>query len=84
MLPRFLSNKVEKFPTTPLGPFRTDLAVYGTAPESGLRVTWMGHSSMLLEIDGVRVLVDPVWDERASPSKWAGPKRFFAPPVRLE
>ena len=44
----------------------------------------MGHSSMLLEIDGVRVLVDPVWDERASPSKWAGPKRFFAAPVRLE
>ena len=55
-----------------------------TAPESGLRVTWMGHSSMLVEIDGVRVLVDPVWDERASPSKWAGPKRFFAAPVRLE
>jgi L-ascorbate metabolism protein UlaG (beta-lactamase superfamily) len=29
-------------------------------------------------------LVDPVWDERASPSRWAGPKRFFAAPVRLE
>jgi L-ascorbate metabolism protein UlaG (beta-lactamase superfamily) len=43
----------------------------------------MGHSSMLVEIDGVRVLVDPVWDERASPSRWAGPKRFFAAPVRL-
>ena len=49
-----------------------------------MRVTWMGHSSMLVEIDGVRVLVDPVWDERASPSKWAGPKRFFAAPVMLE
>jgi L-ascorbate metabolism protein UlaG (beta-lactamase superfamily) len=49
-----------------------------------MRVTWMGHSSMLVEIDGVRVLVDPVWDERASPSTWAGPKRFYAAPVRLE
>ncbi len=84
VLPRFLSNKAEKFPRKPLGPFRTDVGVYRTAAASGLRVTWMGHSSMLLEIDGVRVLVDPVWDERASPSQWAGPKRFFAAPVRLE
>ncbi len=84
VLPRFLSNKAEKFPRKPLGPFTTDIGVYGTAPQSGLRVTWMGHSSMLVEIDGVRVLVDPVWDERASPSTWAGPKRFFAAPVRLE
>ena len=84
VLPRFLSNKAEKFPRLPLGPFRTDVAVYEMAPESGLRVTWMGHSSMLLEVDGVKVLVDPVWDERASPMQWAGPKRFFAVPVRLE
>jgi L-ascorbate metabolism protein UlaG (beta-lactamase superfamily) len=39
---------------------------------------------MLVEIDGAKVLVDPVWDERASPSRWAGPKRFFAAPLRLE
>ena len=84
VLPRFLSSKVEKFPRRPLGPFRTDIALYAAAPASGLRVTWMGHSSMLIEIDGVRVLVDPVWDERASPSQWAGPKRFFAAPLRLE
>ena len=84
VLPRFLSNKEEKSPRTPPGPFRTDVSVYAAAPESGLRVTWMGHSSMLVEIDGVSVLVDPVWDERASPSTWAGPKRFFAAPVRLE
>ncbi|HEX3968731.1 MAG TPA: MBL fold metallo-hydrolase [Edaphobacter sp.] len=84
VLPRFLSNTLEKFPRKPLGPFRTDVALYRAAPASGLRVTWMGHSSMLIEIDGVKVLVDPVWDERASPSKWAGPKRFFAAPLRLE
>ena len=84
VLPRFLSNKEEKVPRRRLGPFRTDVRVYGTPPASGLRVTWMGHSSMLVEIDGTRILLDPVWDERASPSKWAGPKRFFAAPVRLE
>jgi L-ascorbate metabolism protein UlaG (beta-lactamase superfamily) len=84
VLPRFLSNKVEKVPRQPLGPFRTDVTVYGTTPVSGLRVTWMGHSSMLVEIDGAKVLVDPVWDERASPTRWAGPRRFYAAPVRLE
>jgi L-ascorbate metabolism protein UlaG (beta-lactamase superfamily) len=84
VLPRFLSSKEEKSPRRPLGPFRTDVGLYAAAPQSGLRVTWMGHSSMLVEIDGVKVLVDPVWDERASPSQWAGPKRFFAAPVRLE
>ena len=83
VLPRFLMNRAEKTPNRPLGPFKTDAAVYETAPGSGLRVTWMGHSSMLVEIDGVRVLIDPVWDERASPMRWAGPKRFFAPPLPL-
>jgi L-ascorbate metabolism protein UlaG (beta-lactamase superfamily) len=84
VLPLYLTNKAETVPRRPLGPFTTDVSVYATAPESGLRVTWMGHSSLLVEIDGVRVLVDPVWDERASPMRWAGPKRFFAAPVRLE
>ncbi len=84
VLPLYLMNKEEKVPAGPLGPFRTDVGVYETVPETGLRVTWMGHSSLLVEIDGVRVLIDPVWDERASPVRWAGPKRFFTAPVRLE
>ncbi len=57
---------------------------YATPPASGLRVTWFGHSSMLIEIDGVRVLTDPVWGPRASPSRLAGPARFHAPPMALE
>ena len=51
---------------------------------SGLRVTWFGHSSSLIEIDGLRALVDPVWDLRASPYRWFGPKRFFPPTLALE
>lgn len=57
---------------------------YDSPPESGLRVTWMGHSSVLLEIDRLRVLTDPVWSERVSPSSLAGPKRFFKPPIALD
>jgi L-ascorbate metabolism protein UlaG (beta-lactamase superfamily) len=34
-------------------------------------------------MDGVRVLIDPIWDERAAPTTWAGPKRFFPPTLAL-
>ena len=81
---RYLTNREERIPKRALGPFRTDARVYENPPASGLRVTWMGHSSSLLEIDGVRVLVDPVWEQRTAPVEWAGPKRFFAPPLPLE
>ena len=50
---------------------------------SGLRVTWFGHSSVLLEIDGVTVLTDPLWSERASPVSWTGPKRWYPAPIAL-
>jgi L-ascorbate metabolism protein UlaG (beta-lactamase superfamily) len=80
----YLLNKDERFPRRPLGPFRTDPRIFEQLPVGGLRVTWMGHSCMLLEIDGMRLLIDPVWDERASPSSWVGPKRFFPPTLKLE
>ncbi len=84
VLPRYLFNKEERTPRQELGPFRTDARLYRQAPSSGLRVTWFGHSSTLVEIDGLRVLVDPVWEGRAAPVEWAGPKRFFPAPLRLE
>jgi L-ascorbate metabolism protein UlaG (beta-lactamase superfamily) len=84
VLLQLVANREERVPKQPLGPFRTDASVYASAPESGLRITWLGHSSTLVEIDGLRVLVDPVWEERASPVNWFGPKRFFAPVMALE
>jgi L-ascorbate metabolism protein UlaG (beta-lactamase superfamily) len=55
-----------------------------TKPVDDLRVTWLGHSSMLLELDGVRVLTDPVFGNRLGPVSFMGPKRFHAPPVTVE
>ncbi|RDI99932.1 hypothetical protein DVT68_03645 [Dyella solisilvae] len=52
-------------------------------PQSGLRTTWLGHSTVLLEIDGVRVLTDPVWGNRASPLPFLGPRRFQPVPVDI-
>lgn len=84
VLPQLIVSREERAPDSPLGPFRTDVSVYAQRPASGLRVTWFGHSSTLMEIGGVRILVDPVWDERASPLRWAGPKRFYEPTLKLE
>src|SRR5277367_5577501 len=84
VLALYFTNKAERTPKRKLGPFHTDPRVYETPPASGLRLTWMGHSSTLVEIDGVRVLLDPVWDQRASFVEWAGPKRFFYPPLELD
>ncbi|MDE1154487.1 MAG: MBL fold metallo-hydrolase [Acidobacteriaceae bacterium] len=84
LLPLYLNNREETVPRKPLGPFVTDVSRYAEPPQSGLRVTWFGHSAFLLEIDGARILVDPVWEPRASPSRLFGPKRFFAPTMELD
>jgi len=83
VLPQYVNNRAQVEPKRPLGPFTTDASVYTTEPKSGLRVTWFGHSASLIEIDGMRVLVDPVW-ERASPFSFMGPKRFFEPTIALD
>jgi L-ascorbate metabolism protein UlaG (beta-lactamase superfamily) len=72
-----------RLPNSELPVLRRSASDFGEFPESGLRITWFGHSTLLLELDGYRVLIDPVWGERASPFTWAGPQRFFAPPLPL-
>lgn len=52
-------------------------------PADGLRLTWLGHSTVLVEIDGLRLLTDPVWGLRASPVSFAGPKRYHPMPLAL-
>lgn len=71
-------------PEPPLQPLVVEPKSFETPPESGLRITWFGHSSLLVEIDGARLLIDPVWGDRASPLQWAGPKRWYAPPLAIE
>ena len=50
----------------------------------GLRAIWLGHSSVLLEIDGVRILLDPVLSLRVSPFSFFGPSRFHPSPIPLK
>lgn len=79
----FLCGGVRRVPTGPL-PALDPLDVLRQPSDSGLRATWLGHSTVLVEIDGVRVLTDPVWGLRASPSQLVGPKRFQPIPVDLK
>ncbi|MEM9069500.1 MAG: MBL fold metallo-hydrolase [Myxococcota bacterium] len=60
-----------------------DGTAFEHAPDSGLRVTWFGHSSLLVEVDGKRILTDPVWGPSPSPVTWLGPSRWYRPPVAL-
>ena len=78
----FLCNGNRRVPLGPL-PSVDPFEAWAKKPGSGLRATWLGHSTVLIEIDGLRVLTDPVWGPRASPTRLAGPKRFQPVPVAL-
>jgi N-acyl-phosphatidylethanolamine-hydrolysing phospholipase D len=47
-------------------------------------ITWIGHSTLLVRMDGVTFLTDPIFSERASPLPFAGPKRLVPPGVPLD
>ncbi len=47
-------------------------------------LTFVNHSTFLLQLGGVNVLTDPIWSERASPVQWAGPRRVRRPGIALE
>jgi L-ascorbate metabolism protein UlaG (beta-lactamase superfamily) len=51
---------------------------------SEMRVTWIGHATVLVQTAGLNILTDPIWSERASPFAGIGPKRVRAPGVRFE
>jgi L-ascorbate metabolism protein UlaG (beta-lactamase superfamily) len=78
----FLCGGERRVPRRPL-PAVSPLQGWSTAPGSGLRATWLGHSTVMLELGGCRILTDPVWGRRASPSSLVGPKRFQPVPVAI-
>ena len=67
----------EHVPVTPTAP---PPRVSGDA----MRVTWIGHSTVLVQTSGLNILTDPIWSERASPFRFVGPRRVRAPGVRFD
>jgi L-ascorbate metabolism protein UlaG (beta-lactamase superfamily) len=76
-------GKEMRAPTCGLPLFPDGATRLRTPPADGLRITWLGHSTVLVEVDGRVILTDPQWSERASPSEWVGPKRFHPPPIAM-
>ena len=70
------------------GPWRRVAAEPGPPPPErvtdGVRVTFVGHATCLVQMDGLNLLTDPVWGERSSPVSWAGPRRFRPPGIRFD
>ncbi|XP_002741607.1 N-acyl-phosphatidylethanolamine-hydrolyzing phospholipase D-like [Saccoglossus kowalevskii] len=54
------------------------------APPSGIRVTWIGHATVLVQFDGVSILTDPIFSKRCGPTQFMGPKRFRNPPCTID
>ncbi|HYQ81797.1 MAG TPA: MBL fold metallo-hydrolase [Anaeromyxobacteraceae bacterium] len=56
---------------------------FADPPRGDVRICWLGHSTVLVEMEGARLLFDPVWAERSSPWRHLGPARFQPPPLPL-
>lgn len=78
---QFSGDEVRE-PPAPMPIVVIDPSTLAAAPKPGLRAFWIGHASVYVEVDGVRVLIDPVFSEYASPVA-IGPKRFHPPPIGL-
>ena len=67
---------------------RVENASFGEKPpariEKDVRITFVNHSTFLIQTDGFNILTDPVWSDRTSPVSWAGPKRMRPPGLRFE
>ena len=55
----------------------------GAHNQSGIRVTYINHATVLIQVQGVNILTDPIYSQRASPFNWAGPKRVRQPGIAL-
>jgi L-ascorbate metabolism protein UlaG (beta-lactamase superfamily) len=82
MLRRQYGGDEVRIPPSPLPVVAVDPRTLSTPPAPGLRAFWIGHASVYVELDGVRLLVDPVFSEYASPFE-LGPRRFHPPPIAL-
>ncbi|MFN5723924.1 MAG: MBL fold metallo-hydrolase, partial [Betaproteobacteria bacterium] len=78
-----LRDGLPKPPSAPVLGVAPDLTLLNSnSPQP--RITWVGHSTLLVQVDGVNLLTDPHWGQRASPFKFAGPKRHQAPGVPFD
>ncbi|MBC7712531.1 MAG: MBL fold metallo-hydrolase [Rhizobacter sp.] len=59
-------------------------AIPAPAPINKMIVTFVNHSTFLIQVDGINILTDPIWSKRAGPFSFAGPKRVHEPGIAFE
>jgi len=84
MMSKWLFGKEIREPKGDIPIVHLDSSSFQNYQNDDLRVTWLGHSTALIEIDGYRILTDPVWSKRCSPSSLTGPARFHPVPISLD
>lgn len=73
---QMLKGDPAREPRNPIPVVPFDKSAFEAASKSGFALTWFGHSSLLISLDGVTFLCDPVFGKRPSPFPFLGPKRF--------
>ncbi len=81
MVGQIIFGKEKREPDFELPVNELNPSFFTSSPATGLRAIWMGHSTVLVEIDGYRILIDPVWSDRVGPI--FGPKRLHKPPIQI-
>ena len=85
MIKKYLRGGQEhREPSNPLPIVPLSKADFSNPPSEELRLAWLGHSSVLIEFEGKRYLIDPMFSQRASFVQWFGPKRFHPAPLNAE
>jgi len=82
VLREWMFGKQQRRPPAPL-PLVRPHELWTRRPDTGFRATWLGHSTVVLELDGRRVLTDPVFGQRIGPAGLVGPRRFHPVPAEL-
>ncbi len=86
-LPFFLRRVAGRFrdrPGAPASVSNDGAFLRENARHSNPTVTWIGHATLLVQMDHVTFLTDPTWSDAASPVRFVGPRRFVAPGLALE
>lgn len=85
ILKDYLNGIPRQRPDTPLPVLPVDSMTIATKPDSMARITWFGHSTFLLEMNGKNILLDPMFGEASAPHPWLGPSRFSdGLPIEIE
>lgn len=79
----YFKTRSKRKPEKPVSIENLTKGDFSEIPSMELKLMWLGHASSLIEIEGIRILTDPVFSNRVSPFSWMGPKRLHDTPFPM-